>query len=429
MSGLLYSQDSNGFRDLTVLKRRGKDACTELQNELGYFHHCLLDLTGAEASQPMKTSHGYALLDGGSYNCKSCSKFLRDNLDGNLSNTLDCIRGARGEFALVYVTERHIVFCVDTFGLKNLWFFHDQSTRQLTLSSIPRLVEQKHGNSWQADGNKIYIVDKHDWSVDIQENHIFNLDQKIKHFDYVFEQFENAVQDRYQPEHSTLLLSSGMDSGALACAINKLFGELDCVSDPEIEDKEVIKQRMAIHKAVILPPVKDLSEEDKDIMLKEIIGKHTLWHVSVTDGLINLIKNYVYKNKKKIVITGEGTDALYTDRMGEGNGTAWSKTNQKFPNNLSFVWPWYNLQGKLQIMNTRNDFIAGYYQAEARSPMLDLKLVQAWLNTTADCKNDKKSWIRQYMDLHKYPYTLEKIHSWSKEIRNPCCISILNTMK
>jgi hypothetical protein len=68
----------------------------------------------------------------------------------------------------------------------------------------------------------------------------------------------------------------------------------------------------------------------------------------------------------------------------------------------------------MQLTNTRIDFIAGYYGLEARNPLLDVELVQAWINIQSKLKNSYKSWMKSYMEAHDYPFTMEKIHSWSE---------------
>ena len=86
--------------------------------------------------------------------------------------------------------EKNIVFCVDHFDNRNLWIYYDQDRRQLTLASLPNIVRQKHMACWRADGNKIYILDRHDFSLSIVKNKVFNLDQKINHF---WESFDNIL--------------------------------------------------------------------------------------------------------------------------------------------------------------------------------------------------------------------------------------------
>jgi hypothetical protein len=64
---------------------------------------------------------------------------------------------------------------------------------------------------------------------------------------------------------------------------------------------------------------------------------------------------------------------------------------------------------------SRFDFVCGYFGVEARNPLLDVNLVQAWLNTTSDLKNSGyKSWMVKYLEQEKYPYSLKKVH-WNEE--------------
>ena len=418
MCGILYSQDSTGFSDFEMLKRRGPEGFTELENDLGYFAHSMLNTIGESTPQPYHTKSGILLYNGSTYNSgkDNDTLWLGEKLDDNLDNTLDVVRELNGEYALIYVTEKNIVFCVDHFDNRNLWFYHNKDTRQLTLASIPNVVHQKHKSSWRAEGNKIYIMDRHDFSITTVTNKVFNLDQKINHFDYVFEQFEQAVRARYNPETSTNLLSSGFDSGVVNCATYKIFNEVDCVCDPDKEIIATIKERIELHKAVILPNFQG-HQEDKEKMFHGILPRDDVWDDASVDPLINLMKGYVIKRHKKIVLFGNGGDEIYNDWQGQVQGFKWTKTNGSFPPSLQLVWPWHNYHGRMQLTNTRCDFIAGYFGLETRNPLLDVNLVQAWINTTCERKNSYKSWMKAYMDQEKYPYTMKKIHSFVDEYK------------
>jgi len=415
MCGILYSKDSSGFLDLEMLKRRGPEGFTEQYTDLGYFAHSMLTTIGTNTPQPYQTKFGTLLYNGSTYNSggENDTQWIGQRLDDKLDNTLDVVRELTGEYAFIYVTDRHVVFCVDHFDSRNLWFYHDAETRQLTIASIPSVVEQKHKMTWRADGNKIYVIDRHNFSVDIQVNKIWNFDQNVNHFDLVFENFERAISDRYNPDTSTNLLSSGFDSGVINCATHKIFKKVDCVSDPDKEIVSTIKERMEVHGAVILP---NYGENQKDIetMFHSIMPIDKIWGDPSVNGLVNLMKKYVSKRNKKIVITGNGGDEIYNDWQGQKSGLVWTKTNGSFPSHLQFVWGYHNHNGRMQLTNTRTDFIAGYYGLEARNPLIDVNLVQAWINTKSKLKNRYKSWMKAYMEEHDYPYTMKKVHSWSE---------------
>ncbi len=415
MCGILYSKDSSGFLDLEMLKRRGPEGFTEQYTDLGYFAHSMLTTIGTNTPQPYQTKFGTLLYNGSTYNSggENDTQWIGQRLDDKLANTLDVVRELTGEYAFIYVTDRHVVFCVDHFDSRNLWFYHDTETRQLTIASIPSVVEQKHKMTWRADGNKIYVIDRHNFSVDIQVNKIWNFDQNVNHFDLVFENFERAISVRYNPDTSTNLLSSGFDSGVINCATHKIFKKVDCVSDPDKEIVSTIKERMEVHGAVILPNYGG-NEKDIETMFHSIMPIDKIWGDPSVNGLVNLMKKYVSKRNKKIVITGNGGDEIYNDWQGQKSGLVWTKTNGSFPSHLQFVWGYHNHNGRMQLTNTRTDFIAGYYGLEARNPLIDVNLVQSWINTKSKLKNRYKSWMKAYMEEHDYPYTMKKVHSWSE---------------
>jgi len=416
MCGILYSQDSSGFSDLEMLKRRGPEGFTELENDLGYFAHSMLNTVGDNTPQPYHTKSGILLYNGSTYNSgkDNDTKWIGEKLDNNLDHTVDVIRELNGEYAFIYVTEKNIVFCVDHFDNRNLWIYHDKDARQLTLASVPNVISQKHENSWRADGNKIYIMDRHDFSLSVVVNKVWNLDQKNNNFDLVFETFEQAIRSRYRPGITGTLLSSGFDSGVVACATQKIFGAVDCVGDPDKEVLETLKERTALHKAVIIPNHQG-HQKDKEVMFHGILSRNDIWDDSCVNPIINLLKRYFVKKNKKIVITGNGSDEIYNDWQKQKKGHVWTKTNGSFPASLQLVWPWHNFHSRMQLTNTRTDFIAGYFGLETRNPLLDINLVQSWLNTTSQLKNSYKSWIKAYFDQENYPYTMKKIHSFYDE--------------
>ena len=108
-----------------------------------------------------------------------------------------------------------------------------------------------------------------------------------------------------------------------------------------------------------------------------------------------------------------GGDEIYNNYQSQKGGHVWTKTNGSFPSSLELIWPWHNdVHDRMQLANTRTDMIAGFNVLEARNPLLDTELVQAWINTKRNLKNPYKYWMKKYMDDHQYPYTMKKVHSW-----------------
>lgn len=409
MCGILYSQDSSGFTDLEMLKRIGPDGFKEVSNELGYFACSHLNIVGTSLDQPKQTKSGIFL-----HNSATKHKLAIDNLDDNLNNTVDFVKELGGSYALIYATEHHVVFCVDHFENKNLWFHHDKDSRHLTIASVPNVVKQKHGTAWKVSENKIYIVDRKNFSIEIKTNKVFDMTQKTNNFDLVFEKLESAVKNNYHPGQSTSLLSSGMDCGVINCAIQKIFGEADCLADPQQEVIDILQDRVKLHRARLLPNLQGHHEE-KEKIFNQLLPTNEVWDLPMINPVINLIKNGVKKRNKKIVIVGTGGDEIYNDRQGQKCGHLFSKTNGGFPASLELVWPWHNYHSQLRLMNMRFDFITGYFGIGANYPLTDVELVQAWLNTTQSLKKEYKLWMKEYMLQEKYPYTTEKVHSFNQK--------------
>jgi asparagine synthetase B (glutamine-hydrolysing) len=411
MCGILYSQDSSGFTDLDILKRRGPDDFKDETNALGYFACSVLNITETGKEHLKKTKSGI-LLYNGSTKSNNDKNPPNEDLDESLNDTIDFVKSLDGSYALIYATERHVVFGVDHFENKNLWFYHDQDTRTLTIASVPNIVKQKHRTAWKAVENKIYTVDRQDFSIKIQTNRIFDLTQNTNNFDLVFEKFESAVKNSYYPEQSTSLLSSGMDCGVINCALHKIFGKVDCLADPQKEVVEVLKDRVKLHGARLLPNQQGHHVE-KEKIFNDVLPNNEVWDVTMTNPVINLIKNGVRKRNKKIVVVGSGGDEIYNDRHGQMSGHSFAKTNGSFPSSLGLVWPWHNHNSQLRLMNIRFDLITGYFGVDANYPLTDVGLVQAWLNTTQKLKNEYKLWMKEYMLQEKYPFTTQKVHSFN----------------
>lgn len=419
MCGILYSQDSNNFSDLSTLRKRGPEGFVEISNELGYFAHSMLHTIGEKVEQPLMDQQGVLLYNGSCYNSGSDNdaKWLSQQLDKNTDSNIDVIKNLNGEFAIVYVTDQHILFCVDPFDQRNLWFYHDQETKQLTVSSIPNLVKNKHHHCLRVEGNKIYIIDRNNFKIIVKNNKVFDLHQSINHFDHVFESFEQSVKRRYNPKSSINLLSSGFDSGVINCATHKIFDKVECVSDPSKEDRKCILDRLSIHGGNILPNYQGETKKRKE-MFHDLIPINDIWDDPLVNPLVYIIENYIKPKNKKIVLTGNGGDEIYNDYQNQMGGFHWARTLGSFPSSLDLVWPWHNFShSRLMLNNIRMDLICGYFGLEARNPLLDVDLVQSWLNTTHTSKNQTyKSWMRAYMQESNYPISDKFKYSWGQGV-------------
>ena len=411
MCGILFSNNKNNIKDLSLLQRRGPESNQEIENHLGYFYHSNLNTIGELTQQPLNTGNGFLLYNGSTYNHLpyNDARYIADNLNDNVDHTIEIIKSLRGEYALIYVTDNHIVFCADHFYQRNLYYYHDTSG-STTICTIPKLVQEKHNSAWRAEPNFIYIVDKQNNKIKKIINKSWNFHQKDDNFDKVFSCFEKAVKDRFNPMISTTLQSSGLDSGVVNAAVYKMYGDnFKSVCDIKIEDKQILNERNKLHRTY--PVIHSGSQTEKALLENKILGTD-IWDMAETDPMLYIVREVVKKmNSHKIILTGTGGDEIYNDYQGQRNNRKTSISNGAWPEDLSMIWPWHSYTPRLTHSLSLFDYVCGLYGVETRNPLLDSDLVQAWLNTTCKLKNKAyKGWMQEYCKTVGYPYTLEKIH-------------------
>lgn len=413
MCGILFSNDSKDLGSLEMLERRGPEAKHIVTNELGYFFHSNLNTIGDTTAQPLTGTKGILLYNGSTYGMKgNDAAWLSNQLDNSHSHSIEVIQSLRGEYALIYVTDTHVIFCSDQFYQRNLWFYHSKKNKEITISSIPSNIISKHGAAWRCDENKIYSLDKSDFSIECLTNKVWDLTQYKNNFDTVFEKFEEAVMYRHDTTNATNLQSSGMDSGVINAATNKLLGsEFSSVCDVGLECKDTLAKRNLIHRTY---PVLYKGVQPEKNHLETIMPNTDIWDRTELDPVLNILRDYVtVKKKHKVLITGNGGDEIYNDWQDQTDGKRkrLGKSCGRWPEDMQLIWPYHNYYPRLIKTNTVIDFACGYYGVEVRNPMLDCEVVQAWLNTTADLKNSKyKGWMQEYMRIVGYPFTKQKIH-------------------
>ena len=412
MCGYYYSHNiSIDSEALESIHRRGPEAfnCLNLNNE--YFGHSLLNTRGKSTPQPIQNSRGTLVYNGSTYNSDdNDTQWIVDNLDERLETTIDLIKDLVGEYSLTYVTDSHIVFAVDQWSTKNLFFYYDQSTKTFLIASAVDFMLHHVPNAVRVQGNKIYIIDKNTFALDVIETTKWNFDQTVNNYDRVFETFEQAVKDRHELAITSYMLSAGIDSGIIVCCANKFFKDVQTVSKTGNEDAELLSRRLEFHKNPIIDPADDSAFTSTTDKMFEQHGFDYL-RSSSARALTAMLQNHYVPRKQKICISGIGGDELYDDYMldKKAHGRV-GKINGNWPSELKTIYPWHNYEGTriLKQLN-RSDTVCGHHGIEARYPLTDQRLFQHWLNTTSALKNaGYKHWQVQYMHDHDYPVTLNK---------------------
>jgi len=410
--GIYYSTDNQKYENKS-LKRRGPEKWTQVTNDFGTFAHSLLSTIGSPTDQPILNNHGTLLYNGSTYNQKSNdTKWISQNLNDVEEQCVEFIRSLVGEYAIIYVTEKFVIFCSDVFSIRPLFFSADGGN--LSIASLPDALSGR-ANLIRCEGNKIYVFDRQTESIQIVDNHRWNLHQSKNNYDSVFEMFEQAVADRHT-ENNMYTVSAGHDTGAIACCVQKQFGKFHgSFVYPNNEDKQVLAARGSIHKLVPVNVSLGESLMPVDVLNSMFMNRNSQQNVFATAGLSAIINTLMKPKGMKVLVMGSGGDELYADYAFAGSNlefishgrssTNFSKFGGVFPADLNLVWPWHNHRQYQSSYVEKHEAVGGYWGIEVRCPLLDVRLVQAWISTTHTLKNKEyKGWMAEYMRQHDYPF-------------------------
>jgi len=425
MCGYYYSNISP-IEKTESLKRRGPDAWKEFSCKFGHVGAARLTTIKTPVEQPVLKNFGVLLYNGSIYNDKTenDTQWISRQLDSmNYADFIPLVKTFEGEYSITWATDKHVLFCTDVFGTRPLYYYYDETG--ITIASLPDGIQAKHNAFYRCEENRIYIFDKETKKLTSFENKSWNLNQTVNNYDKVWELWEKAINDRYTKQAS-ILMSSGYDSGMIACTANKFFKDLDCYSIyNEQEHQPTLAKRQKLHKIEIIN-LDPTSKNSKPLSNNYYNNKEHPFHQKMFEmcpdnpilktntycnaGDSEIYVNYMKPKGKRIIIGGDGGDDIYSDYGFKGHRMRkQSRFGGHFPSDLDTVWPW--IKDNVFIpYHGRTEKVGGYWGIEYRCPFMSIELIQAWLNTTQQLKNARhKGWMAQYMEDHDYPYaSLEK---------------------
>lgn len=412
MCGFFFSYNCNLNPNETWLELRGPDDRNELIQGKDRFIHFHLKTTenSHNGIQPFKTKHGVLMFNGTVYPDKETEyDYWFASLDDNVTRIHEAIRSVPGEFALVYVTDQTITIACDTFGTKPLWIA--ELADGLIVSSLRSAIP--HNHLYRMQPNHIMTYDKNTMQI-IKDSTLidFDLTQKTQSYDRVHETFEQVMNDMITLTGKTsVAISSGMDSGVIQCFIEQNNPINQCVVYPSSENIAILSERQVMsnsHWSWIQPDGKKYTSVMHLWDLKADQPYHN--HYERGEPEMHLIFKQMQKKGSVIALSGVGGDEIYSDYGWNGERyRSHSNFGGVWPANFSLIWPYHIMNQWLDYGLQLTDPIGGMYGIESRFPLIDRRLVQAWINTEQKLKNTKyKGWMQDYMDQYKYPYTLKK---------------------
>ncbi len=407
MCGILVSKAGRG--NPQFIHRRGQDGHGRLERDGLTFDHFLLNVTGPLTPQPFVDGDVVLVFNGEIYNYPYAES------DGENLIPLYCKYGIHfprhldGEFAIALYDFREdlALFITDRFATKPLW-----------RNGIECASYESGVGGHKVPANTIEAVQISSGAL-IDSFHYHEWDwghQRKTYYEDCISAFEEAVAKRYKPG-CFIGLSSGYDSGAIACALRgKEFKAYAVLSS---EDLGIVWQR---HKMLgnvqIVDDFDIIAQEDHlrtraeefhyNIRYDDGPGT-TSYKVDYAAKALSHICMLAYKEGRKVCLSGGGADEILSDyslipRQSELKGT--------FPDDLS---PWSNFTDSCQYSYLgKEECVGGSWSIETRYPFLDTAFVQEFLWLTPELKNrNYKAPLFEYMTHEQFPFDVGKKIGWS----------------
>ncbi len=413
----------NNFDELNkFLKPRGPDHTSLVQIDDYTLVHNLLSLTGDFTTQPLHKRNVHLLFNGEIYNfrdldprAKCDTEVLIDLYEAygpEFTSRLD------GEFAvLVLDLDKHrVVFSSDTFRTKPLFYAIEGRSICVSTYATPIVLSQ-FGNPRKAEANTTYSFDLRSGELSARTITQFNLDQYITDVEGWIVKFDRAIEKRtrFSADKKFFVgLSSGYDSGAVCCGLNKTGVDYKAYSIAASENVDVIRERL---KRIGHAELIDLKTGEYDHQVGHLFG-HTCEDFVCRDldvrissdeasyGLAHIC-SLAQREGRRIYISGQGADEIISDYGMDGTKIySHSTFGGRFPADLKSVFPWKSFFGGTQeLYISKEEYVAGAFGIETRFPFLDLDLVQEFLNLSVDLKNRRyKHVIHEYLSRNNFPF-------------------------
>ncbi len=411
MSSIYYDLNTQPKDFSELFKLRAKTQ-TELLNDLG----CFVIRNDLPQQDIGKNNYGVVLMDGLPWigDQHQTAQSIADKLTNNVDHNKLVFKSIRGLPAIVYVTEEHVMFSRCGAPEKTLYYYYEPDNKKFTVTSFSKDLFSKYGNYMRVQENLLYVFNKYNFKMHVEQFKTWNFEQYRNNWDKVYESHEHAVRMCNHP-NSLYMLSSGMDSGAIVCAarnINIDHHVCHIITDIE-EENAVLNARFRAandKKHVHMFRAVENSKNPDRKPYKEFMNSKQSSAGSLNNQPFMDSHNQAYEKICKPlgsikVIQGQGGDSLYGDYGFRGKRTRPSSIfGGVFPANLQEVWK--EVMSSNADVKESLDVLWGIRGIAVSFPLMDLDLIQEFLNTTRNLKNSRyKNWLAQYMEDSNYPYT------------------------
>lgn len=426
---LTNKPSSIDITDNALMKSRGPDGMRSC-NINGYtLVHTLLHLTGTRVDQPVhdQANDIYVLFNGEIYNYLNIDRDAPSDVYSILSAYIrygvNFAKHLDGEFSVVVfdIKRGSIVFTSDIFGTKPLFYAVDG--QYIGICTYKSILKKSGFNSiYRVAPNTTYKFNTKTYELNTTRIKTFCLRQYKNTFCDWIEAFEQSVCKRAlhsSPNKLFTGLSSGYDSGAIACCINKLDVDNLNYCLTANENVDLIRDRGEYLKAIKMLSMSKIEYTRWKMYVQRECENHII-DTGFDDNVRNdrsspglaYICNLAKKTGRKIYLSGHGSDEIISDYGMNGfdvtEENQYSTYRGLFPENLQKTFPWKNFFGGVMPgFLAKEEYIAGSFGIEARYPFLDARVVQEFLWLSADLKSKYyKAPLHAYLQNNNFPFEL-----------------------
>lgn len=417
VSNILQLQSVNKF-----CRYRGPDLTSSKTINGVEFLHNLLHITGDMIPQPFVKNDTVAVFNGEIYNYRNFGNYRSDGeciLDLYANQGDQFVKSLDGEFALCVIdfAKQRLIIANDVFACKPLWY-EIKGNKFCIGSYNSQLTGLGFTNGQKLKSNTTKMFDlKTLRQINEYQNVNFDINQHKNNFDDWVSAFSNSIKKRTVNTSKSMFIgmSSGYDSGAIACELEKQQVSYKAYSITNKENENILQarlKRVSSAEAFNLEPLEydkvrtELKKYCEDFSYQDKFFNYNIKKDQASMGL-GAICMRAKKEGRRIYFSGQGADEIISD-YGFGGKRIYkhSTFGGLFPKDLNGFFPWHSFWDGTQIQYlNKEEYVAGHFGIETRYPFLDKDLVQEFLWLSSDLKNRKyKSCLDEYLKVNNFPY-------------------------
>lgn len=397
MCGFIVSRDGRG--NDRFIKRRGPDAAGVVERDGLRFAHHLLHVTGDPTMQPFVDGDVVALYNGELYGQAFTHSDGENIIPAYRKHGADFPRHLDGEFAIALYdfAADTAYFVTDPFATKPLWRNGAECASYESGVGGNKVPANTIEAVRVSTGETLHTTRYHEW----------DWRQTVTTYDACIAAFERAVAKRYVPR-CFIGLSSGYDSGAIACALRG--ADFKAYSILASENRRVLAARCDHLSHVQLIDRFDIAAQERHLRDN---AEDFHYRIRYDDGpgdgsykddyaskALSHICMLAHGEGRKVCLSGMGADEILSDyslipRQSEFKG--------RFPVQLR---EWSSFTGSCMYSYLgKEEAVAGSWAIETRYPCLDVEFVQSFLSLDVRLKNRSyKAPLHEYLTRERFPF-------------------------